>query len=129
VTRAVLDASLVVGLLTSRPGLSADALQGYEWQHAPSHFDIECVNALRGQFLGGQLTASEFATIALRVPKVPVTRHEVGPLMMRIVALAANATAYDAAYIALAEALDADLLTSDARLARVPGIACKVRVL
>jgi predicted nucleic acid-binding protein len=49
--------------------------------------------------------------------------------MMRIVALAANATAYDAAYIALAEALDADLLTSDARLARVPDIACTVRVL
>ncbi len=47
--------------------------------------------------------------------------HPHTPLMERIWALGENLTAYDAAYVALAEALDAPLVTMDARLAQVPG--------
>lgn len=48
--------------------------------------------------------------------------------MKRIWSLRDNLTAYDAAYVALAEALDAPLVTSDARLARTPGIRAAVEV-
>jgi predicted nucleic acid-binding protein len=129
VTRAVLDASIVVGLLTSRPGLDRDLLVRYDSHHAPSHIDVECVNALRGMMLGGQILAADLELLAMHVPQTPIIRYPLGPLVPRILALARNATAYDAAYIALAEALDADLLTTVARLVAVPGIACPVRVL
>jgi predicted nucleic acid-binding protein len=52
-----------------------------------------------------------------------------GPLMPRIWGLRDNLTPYDAAYVALAEALDTVLLTGDARLARAPGIHCEVELL
>ena len=48
--------------------------------------------------------------------------------MWRAYELRENVTAYDAAYVALAEALDCPLLTADARLARAPGIRCEVEL-
>jgi predicted nucleic acid-binding protein len=129
VTAAVVDASLIVRLLTSQSRAIADVVAGYDSHHAPSHLDVESVNALRGMLLGRQLGMSKFEMFVGRMPMVPVTRHEIGPLIPRIVSLANNATAYDAAYLALAEVLDADVLAGDAALARVPGITCRVRVL
>jgi predicted nucleic acid-binding protein len=79
--------------------------------------------------LGRQLGISEFDMFAGRLPVVPVSRHTIGPLIPRIISLAFNAKASDAAYVALAEALNADLLTCDAKFTRVPGITCRVRVL
>jgi len=49
--------------------------------------------------------------------------------MRRAYELRANVTAYDAAYIALAELLGCALVTADARLARAPGIRCPVTIL
>ena len=126
---AVIDASCAVGLLTSRLGFQGSALSDYDVHHAPSHIDIECVNALRGMMLGRQLTPEEFVDIAVAVPSIPVVRHSIASLIPRVTTLAPNATAYDAAYIALAELLDAELLTTDERIARIPGITCTVRVL
>lgn len=51
------------------------------------------------------------------------------PLLARIWELRDNLTAYDAAYVALAEALDALLLTADGPLERAPGVRCEVEVL
>jgi predicted nucleic acid-binding protein len=51
------------------------------------------------------------------------------PLMPRIWELRDNLSTYDAAYVALAEAMDTALLTGDARLARAPGIRCEVELL
>jgi predicted nucleic acid-binding protein len=100
--------------------------------HAPAHLDIECLGALRGNYLGRRLDLAEATTIATLVSDMPIVRRDIGALVTRIMALApsatAYATAYDAAYLALAEAVDADLLTRDARLAKVPGITCHVRV-
>jgi predicted nucleic acid-binding protein len=129
VTRAVLDASVVVGLLTSRPGLDRDLLVRYDSHHAPSHIDVECVNALRGMMLGGRILSADLELLAMHVPQTPIIRYPLGPLVPRILSLARNATAYDAAYLALAEELDADLLTTDGRLAGIPGITCNVRLL
>jgi len=128
-TLAVIDASLVVELLIAGSSDQLNVTGSYESLSAPVHVDIECVNALRGNLLGGLIQPVDFATAALLVAEMPITRYPIGPLVKRIVSLASNATAYDAAYIALAEALNADLLTSDARLARIPGVACQVRVL
>jgi predicted nucleic acid-binding protein len=126
---AVIDASLVVALLIDASNEKIAAAGAYESLNAPTHLDIECLSALRGNYLGGRIPASELATAAMLVEKMPITRHPLAALAPRIVALSVNATVYDAAYIALAEALDAELLTTDARLAAVPGIACPVRVL
>jgi predicted nucleic acid-binding protein len=120
VTRAVVDASIVVDLLIEPPGGGINLGAGYGSLHAPSHLDIECLSTLRGHYLARRLNLADATTTARLVAEMPISRHDV---------TAPNATAYDAAYIALAEALDADLLTRDAQLARVPGIDCPVRVL
>lgn len=52
---------------------------------------------------------------------LPLTRYPHAPFVGRAWALRENITAYDAAYVALAEALDAPLLTTDGRLARSTG--------
>jgi predicted nucleic acid-binding protein len=129
VTRAVLDASRAVTLLVERDPSDVAALGSYDSLHAPAHFDIECISALRGLLLGRRISATAFVALSLAVPALPVDRRDISPLVPRIASLAMNATPYDAAYIALAEALDADLVTSDARLAAVPGIRCAVHIL
>lgn len=60
---------------------------------------------------------------------LPFARYPTLPLLQRAYELRANVTAYDAAYIALAETLGCDLVTTDGRLAKAPGIQCRVRVL
>jgi predicted nucleic acid-binding protein len=129
VKRAVVDASIVVDLLIEPPGGGINLGAGYGSLHAPSHLDIECLSTLRGHYLARRLNLADATTTARLVAEMPISRHDVTALVDRIMALAPNAAAYDAAYIALAEALDADLLTRDAQLARVPGIDCPVRVL
>jgi predicted nucleic acid-binding protein len=57
-----------------------------------------------------------------------VERHSHEPLLPRVWALRQNLTAYDAVYVALAEALDTTLLTYDGRLARAPGLAHTVEL-
>jgi predicted nucleic acid-binding protein len=58
-----------------------------------------------------------------------ITRYAHEPLLDRIWQLRANTTAYDAAYLALAEGLDAPLLTFDGRLANAPGHRAQIRLL
>jgi predicted nucleic acid-binding protein len=58
-----------------------------------------------------------------------VARYPHQPLLARIGGLRANVTAYDAAYLALAEALDASLLTCDAGLTRAPGHTARIEIL
>jgi predicted nucleic acid-binding protein len=70
------------------------------------------------------------ADLALRdLLDLPMQRARPAPLLARCWELRANLTAYDAAYVALAEALDAPLLTGDRRVASAPGIRCQVRLL
>ena len=60
--------------------------------------------------------------------RLGILRHPVFPLLERVWALRDNVSAFDASYIALAEALDCDLLTADARLSRAPGVECSITV-
>lgn len=86
--------------------------------HVPALCDVELTAALR-RALASRMILERRARHALEDYRdLPVTRHGHTPLLPRILALRHNFSAYDATYVALAEALDATLLTADAGLAR-----------
>ena len=124
---AVIDASVAAYLLLDGESSNLPGILGtYESLHAPNHFDVECLSVLRRAMIRGSISAEFMRARALVVLSLPVERHGIGLLIPRILTLCHNATVYDAAYIALAEGLDADFLTTDRRLATVPGITCRV---
>ncbi len=129
----VLDASAMAEMLDPGSSLAIlviDALTSADSDWAvPEHFRVEVANALRGLLLSGRLTREAFDDSIDRLARADVEVHATAPLLVRIAALAANATAYDAAYIALAETVGATVLTTDAKLERVPGIRCEVRTI
>jgi len=124
----VIDASAMVEALVGRaPDAELlDALGGE--LSAPHLLDVEVVSVLRGLLLGGKITP-ETADEARRDHfAFTIVRHELEPLAGRVWALRGQCTAYDAWYLALAEALECPLYTCDAKLAR-PGHRADVRVL
>jgi predicted nucleic acid-binding protein len=125
----VLDASAVVELLlgTERGRLVAQRIADPDISlHAPHLIDIEVVQALRRYMLEGDLDrrSAEIALGDLR--SLDLERHAHEPLLDRVWALRNNLMAYDAVYVALAEALDATLLTCDGKLARAPGMGIQI---
>ena len=96
--------------------------------HAPELVDLEIAQVLRRYVLRRELTPFR-ATAALKLfRRFPVERYGHAPLLPRIWELRENLAAYDAAYVALAEALRAPLVTCDARLAASPGIRTQIEV-
>jgi predicted nucleic acid-binding protein len=96
--------------------------------HAPHLVDLEVLSVLRRQAGAGLLNARR-ASLALQdLVSLPVTRYPHVPFAPRVWELRGNLTPYDAAYVALAEALGCVLVTADARLARAPGTHCAVEV-
>jgi len=90
--------------------------------------DLEIAQVLRRYVLRRELTPFR-ATAALKLfRRFPVERYGHAPLLPRIWELRENLAAYDAAYVALAEALRAPLVTCDARLAASPGIRTQIEV-
>jgi predicted nucleic acid-binding protein len=99
-----------------------------EGLHVPHLFEVEVMNVLRRYALNGSLS-TERARLALkRLFDMRITRYPHTALLSRIWELKDNITAYDAAYVALAETLDAPLLTTDRRLAQAPGIRAEVEL-
>lgn len=96
---------------------------------APDLVDVETVSVLRRRWLAGDLTDRRFAQAVDDLADLSLLRIPTLPLMRRAFGLRANVTAYDAAYVALAEHLGAVLVTADVRLTRAPGISCSVEVL
>jgi predicted nucleic acid-binding protein len=96
---------------------------------APDLVDLEVLSVLRNQLIGGKLDRRRAELALADLTDLPLERAPHGPLLMRCWELRDNLTVYDAAYVALAEALDASLLTGDARLAAAPGRRCSVEVL
>ncbi len=93
---------------------------------APHVADQEVAQALRGQVIRGAMTAHAAEERLVRYRRLGLRRHPSTGLLPRIWALRDNLSAYDASYVALAEALDCPLATMDLRLAGAPGIACEV---
>ena len=127
----VLDASAVIELLLgSRAGATVArriAPPG-ESLHAPHLIDLEVAQALRRYVRTGQMPDERAADALEDLADLDLSRYPHDLLLSRIWALRRNATAHDAAYLALAELLPALLITADARLAKVPGVRARVEV-
>jgi predicted nucleic acid-binding protein len=103
-----------------------DGIAGDPHWVVPEHFVLETVNGLRGRWLGGHLSEEEFVSAVTVLAEFEFDVWPTAALLPRVMQLAANATSYDAAYLALAEELNCRLVTADAKLARVPGIRCRI---
>jgi predicted nucleic acid-binding protein len=127
----VLDASAVLELLLKTEGGEAvqRRIAGNQTLHAPHLVDVEVAQVLR-RYCASEALDGRRAAVALQdLMALDVHRYSHEPMLGRIWELRANLTAYDAAYVALAEVLDACLLTFDARLARAPGHRARVELL
>ena len=127
----VVDASAVLELLLNTPAgqaVSERITASGQGLHAPHVVDVEIAQALRRYAREGKLALTEAAAAIDDLHDLDLNRHAHEPLLDRIWQLRQNFTAYDAAYVALAEALDAVLLTCDARLTRAPGAAARVEL-
>jgi len=95
---------------------------------APFTIDAELVSALRKQVRLGRVGVAT-AEAAIRVwPHIELNRYDIRPLLQRIWSLRDNLTAYDATYLALAEALNCELVTADRHLASAAVTAARVRL-
>ena len=96
---------------------------------APELIDLEVLSVLRRQLSVGMLDARRAQLALDDLVDLPMQRAPHRPLLVRAWELRDNLSVYDAAYVALAEALGTALLTGDARLAKAPGLVCPVEVL
>jgi predicted nucleic acid-binding protein len=128
----VIDASAEVAVLLNigpeAEGIRERIARPGETLHVPNLFEIEVLHALRRHSLRGTVSPERARLALSRLNDTQLVRYPHTPLMGRIWELRENLTTYDAAYVALAEALDAPLVTMDARLAQAPGIRAAVEV-
>ena len=127
----VVDASALVDLALGSPrGRQVDARlrRVVGRPQAPHLLDVEVIQAMRRLVAAGAVTEDRARAGLEILARLPLDRHAHAPFADRIWALRGNLTAYDAAYVALAEGLDAPLLTCDARLAAAPGHRARVEV-
>jgi predicted nucleic acid-binding protein len=128
----VVDASVIAPALSVDEPLLGDRLRARlepERLVAPALIDLEVASAWRGQVRAGRLPTRRAEVALADLAGMPLERAPHGPLMPRIWDLRDTLSAYDAAYVALAEAMETVLLTGDARLAGAPGIQCEVELL
>jgi len=125
----VLDASVVVEILTGgelAQKIARDLAASGESFIVPHLIDIEVVSALRNLTAGLRLDSHRAEQLLLGLAMLPAERYEHVPLLGRIWELRHNFTAYDAAYVALAEATNSVLYTTDQKLRR--GHRARVKV-
>ncbi len=96
---------------------------------APDLIDVEAVAVLRKRWLAQAISDERFDAAVTDLQRLDFERVPTLRLMRRAYELRANFTAYDATYVALAEALGCHLLTADQRLAKSTGPRCRIRIL
>lgn len=96
---------------------------------APDLVDVETVAVLRKRWLARTISDRRFETAVDDLRGMDFERVPTLRMIRRAYELRANVTSYDATYVALAEALDCELLTGDQRLAAATGPRCTIRVL
>ncbi|HZU16953.1 MAG TPA: type II toxin-antitoxin system VapC family toxin [Candidatus Dormibacteraeota bacterium] len=127
----VVDASVLIqALAIEEPGGPVGVRLARETVlHAPSHVGVEFANGVRRLELHGKISPDRAAEALDDFLSLPIQQHRFEPLAHRAWALRHHLTAYDAAYVALAENLGRPLHTLDARLASIPGLRGAVVVL
>lgn len=119
----VVDTAAVIDALTAVDGTDAlRARLSAEELHAPDLLDYEVVSVLRGLTLGGHISPARAQDLLTDFDDLLLQRWPAADAFRRrALQLRDNVSAYDAAYLVLAEALDCVLVTRDARLARSSG--------
>jgi len=125
----VLDTSALVEFLVGSDPVAERirAITSGERLAAPHAVDLECASTLRGLVHGGKLPHDEGERALQLLGRMKITRYGHVPLLARIWQLRHNMWPYDAAYVALAESLGAELVTLDAKMEKIPGLMCTVR--
>lgn len=127
----VVDASAMLETLLRTPAskvVEARLLDPRETLYAPHLLDVEVAQVVRRYAAAGEIDAERGRQALVDLADFPLHRYAHDFLLPRVWELRRNLTAYDAVYVALAEALDATLLTRDRRLARAAGHHARVEV-
>ena len=127
----VVDASTVIeSLLRSPTAIKIDArlFNAGETLHAPHLLDIEVMHVLRRHDMARDIDPKRAQEALDDYGDLPIRRYPHRDLLPRVWELRANLTAYDAVYVALAEVLDAPLVTRDRRLANATGHHARIEL-
>jgi len=127
-SRLVCDASAVVTVLLdsgSAGAWLARRLAAAEL-YAPALLPFECSNVIGRHEIGGLISSDQAAQAHADLLDLPMDLFPYESVAQRVWQLRRNLTSYDAAYVALAEVLDAPLITVDRRLSGAPGINCRI---
>lgn len=129
--RLVCDASALVELLLgTRAGAAVHrALHDRATADAPALYDVEVCAAARSCVARGVLSSTRAAELLVDLADLPIVAWPHGPLLGRAWALRQSISTYDGVYVALAEALDARLITADLRLARAVAAVSNIKVI
>jgi predicted nucleic acid-binding protein len=125
----VIESSAMVDALVDEPANpELLALIADSELHAPSLIDYEVASALRGHALGGKLNDRQLVDAAGDFTSFRIDRYPLSTMLRSVLDLRDNFTVYDAAYIVLAQALEAPLVTADAKLAEARKVGVDVRI-
>ncbi len=130
----VVDASVVASALypkDHRSVAAANRMRASRALYAPALLDFEVLQFIRRYAsIDKELTRADIGETIDILFSFPIRRIDTDrALMGRTLDLRDKLTAYDASYVALAERLDATLVTADLKLAKAPGIRCAVEVI
>ena len=127
----VVDASALLEALLRTPAAKAVEKLLFDPRqtlHAPHLLDIEVAQVIRRYSAKGEIDSERGRAALTDLADLPLHRYPHDFLLPRVWDLRNNLTAYDAVYVALAEALDAPLLTRDQRLAAAAGHHARVEL-
>lgn len=127
----VVDASVLAVALgdDGTDGRHARARLVREALVAPELIDLEVASVWRRQVAAKLMVGRRASEALAELANLPLRRASHHPFLRRIWELRHSVTAYDAAYVALAEALEVPLVTADARFVRAPGIKCEMELI
>jgi predicted nucleic acid-binding protein len=128
----VVDASALLEFLLQTPlgtRVEARLFQDRDELHSPHLIDVEVTQGLRRLVRAGEVSAARAAEAIQDLIDLDLHRHAHLDLLTRAWKLRENVTAYDAMYVALAEALDATVVTCDTPLAKAPGHRAHIEVI
>lgn len=127
-TRVVCDASVIVAALldSGDDGRWATSKVAGRDLYAPTLLPYECASVIRRQDLAGTIDSGQAAQAHSDLLDLAIEYWPYDSLSQRIWELRRNLSSYDAAYVALAESLDANLVTLDRRVRGAPGLGCTI---